>query len=87
MKSSDENQNTTETILTIDAGNYSAGIGKYNILRTEYLLNGLMKMGYDAINLGYRDFLNGPQYIIEMKKKYKIPFVSANVLLSQAKIL
>jgi len=34
---------------------------------------------FDAINLGERDFMPGPTFLLNMKKEYDLPFVSANV--------
>lgn len=36
-------------------------------------------LGYSAVNLGYRDFLQGTKFLTEMQKKYSVPFVSANI--------
>lgn len=38
-----------------------------------------MKIGYDAITFGERDFLMGSKFLLNMKKKFNIPFVSANI--------
>lgn len=37
---------------------------------------------YDAINLGEKDLQYGRQFLTDMKAKYDLPFVSANVLIS-----
>ena len=66
-------------ILVMDAGGFSAGLGKSNQLKTEYLLRGFKMMNYCAINLGYRDFLYGTINTKNIQKKYQPPFVSSNI--------
>ncbi len=48
-------------------------------LNARYLLKGMQQIQTDAINLGERDFLLGPEFILKMKKEYEIPFISANI--------
>lgn len=38
-----------------------------------------MLLGYDVVNLGEWDFVYGARFLLEMRNKYQIPFVSANV--------
>ncbi|HDL17915.1 MAG TPA: hypothetical protein ENH29_02555 [Bacteroidetes bacterium] len=68
----------TETLL-LDAGGFNAGFGQLNKIKTEYLLRGYKMLGYSAVNLGYRDFLQGTKFLTAMQKEYSIPFVSANI--------
>ncbi len=42
-------------------------------------MRALSQLKYDAINLGERDFLQGMNFLIDMKKKYNLPLISANV--------
>lgn len=36
-------------------------------------------MNYDAITLGERDFLHGTNFLLDLQKELKLPFVSANI--------
>ena len=36
-------------------------------------------MNYSAVNLGYRDFLHGTNFLKVLQEKYDVPFVSTNV--------
>ncbi|MFQ5823670.1 MAG: multiheme c-type cytochrome [bacterium] len=44
-------------------------------------------MKYDVINLAERDLQYGPEFLEEMKEKYQLPFISANVYYSGTKKL
>jgi 2',3'-cyclic-nucleotide 2'-phosphodiesterase (5'-nucleotidase family) len=44
-----------------------------------FMLEGMQAIGYDAINLGERDFLLGAQFLLDMKQKFQLPLISANV--------
>jgi hypothetical protein len=65
--------------LIVDAGNFSGGNGRNDLIKAKYLLKGMALLKYDAINLGERDLMSGKQYLAEIKKNYDIPFISANI--------
>ncbi|MBD3289522.1 hypothetical protein GF337_12025 [candidate division KSB1 bacterium] len=74
-----ENAAEWDHVLLLDAGDFvSSSSPKYE-LKIEYLLRGMKQMNYDAINLGERDFLLGANYLENLKEKYKLPFISANI--------
>lgn len=56
-------------------------------MKAEYLLKGLVQLQYDAINLGEKDLYFGDQFILQMKKKYNVPFISANLVYGDTKKL
>ena len=37
-------------------------------------------LGYDAVGLAIKDFSSGGKYLLDMAKKYAVPFVSTNVV-------
>ncbi len=62
----------------MDAGGFARGGGQISQLYTDYLVNGLSKIGYRIFNLSYRDFINGGNYIRELGKKYDVDFIASN---------
>ncbi|MDZ7392381.1 MAG: hypothetical protein ONB25_05715 [candidate division KSB1 bacterium] len=64
--------------LLVDAGGFNAGAGTLNKFKAEFLLKGLAKMGYHAINVSQRDLAHGAQPLLEWAKKEEIPLLSAN---------
>ncbi len=79
QKISAKTDNDNSYLLILDAGGFSAGLGKANLIKTEYLLKGFNMLNYSAINLGYRDFLYGTIIMKELENKHKLPFVSSNI--------
>jgi len=71
-------ENPSFTLL-LDAGGFSGGLGSINKIKTDFLLNGYKMMNYSAINLGYRDFLHGTNFLKQLQQKYDVLFVSANI--------
>ncbi len=65
--------------LVIDAGNFTAIHPDYGPAKTELLLAGMVQLGIDAINIGYRDLRSGHEFLEEIQQEYLVPFVSANV--------
>jgi 2',3'-cyclic-nucleotide 2'-phosphodiesterase (5'-nucleotidase family) len=63
----------------VDAGGFLKGYSQDSNLQTEYLLSGMMMLGYDAINLAVKDFAGGGEYLQDMRKKHDVPLVSSNV--------
>ncbi|MCR4437507.1 MAG: hypothetical protein QHJ34_00495 [bacterium] len=64
--------------LLVDAGGFNAGAGTLNKFKAEYILKGLTKMGYHAINAAQRDFAHGALPLVEQSKKDGVPLISAN---------
>jgi hypothetical protein len=65
--------------LALDVGNLTAGSRPYDLLKLSYLLDGMDRIGYDAVNLGKGEAeldLNTLDGILARHT----PFVSANVL-------
>ncbi len=74
-----------QSFIQVDGGDYNGGGGSFYQLKAEYLLRGMVQLQYDAINLGEKDLYFGDEFILEMKKKYKVPFVSANLIYQDSK--
>jgi hypothetical protein len=65
--------------LALDVGNLTSGSRPYDLLKLNYLLEGMEKIGYDAVNLGKGEAeldLNTLNRVLTQP----LPFVSANVL-------
>ncbi len=65
--------------MILDAGDFIGGRSETDRVKARFLLEGMAKVGYDAINLGERDFLLGSDFLLAMKEKHHLPFVSANI--------
>jgi len=63
----------------LDCGDFVSGSGEINELKTKYVLQAMSMIKYDAINLGERDFMFGPQLLSTLQKEYNLPFVAANI--------
>jgi hypothetical protein len=74
-----QHYSSNEHLLVLDSGDIIGGRGKKEQLKGEFLLKALSQLKYDVINLGERDFLPGLQFLMDMKDKYNLPFISANV--------
>lgn len=77
----------TPHLLLVDAGNsLFAGI-QYKTeelpkvrKKADHILNSYLEMGYQAMNIGIRDWVGGGGYLLEKTKEKKYPFISANVI-------
>ncbi|MBN2411877.1 hypothetical protein JXQ31_09295 [candidate division KSB1 bacterium] len=69
---------STDFVIFMDAGGFGRGGGEIAQLYTNYLVNGLSKIGYRIFNLSYRDFFNGGEFIRGLAKKYDVDFVASN---------
>lgn len=78
---------SNEHLLVLDSGDFIGGRGKKEQLKGEFLLKALSQLNYDVINLGERDFLQGFQFLADMKGKYDLPLVSANIFQPDGKQL
>ncbi|MBN1153750.1 hypothetical protein JXB12_02375 [candidate division KSB1 bacterium] len=68
-----------EHVLNLDCGDFLSGGREIDSIKADFLLKGFSKLNIDAINVGERDFMLGPQWILDIQKKYELPFISANV--------
>ncbi len=65
----------------VDSGDFGSAKSDFQRYKVQYLLEGMSMFHYDAINLGEKDLQYGRDFLERMKKKYHLPFISANVLL------
>ena len=63
----------------VDCGDFGSTKVKSQIFKVNYLLTGMALLNYDAINLGEKDLQYGSEFLSEIRKMHKLPFVSANV--------
>ena len=68
--------------LLVDCGDFGSTLSDAARTKVSYLLRGMAEMKYDAINLAERDLQYGIDYIREMRDRYNLPFISANVYLA-----
>lgn len=67
--------------LKIDAGGFVRQNPNPNLrLSTQYLLEALGEIGYDAINVGYADMGIGLEVLREFQTSYSLPLISANIV-------
>ena len=74
-----QHHTSNEHLLILDSGDIIGGRGKKEQLKGEFLFKAFSQLKYDVINLGERDFLQGFQFLVEMKNKYNLPLISANI--------
>ena len=65
--------------MQLDAGGFAKGYGPTAQIQTTYLVKGLLELGYDAINLSYKEFYKGGAFIKELEKNNKFNFLAANI--------
>ncbi len=65
--------------LVLDVGNLTSGSRPYDLLKLNYLLDGMRTIGYDAVNLGKGEAELDIQTLSQIVAR-QVPFVSANVL-------
>lgn len=71
--------------LVFDVGNMSPGVRPYELLKLRYLLEGMAKIGYDAVNLGRAEAEMDRQTLQDALKGSALPYVSANVIDKESK--
>lgn len=72
-------RNETPERLLVDVGNLTSGGRSYEILKLGYLLDGMRRMGYDAVNLGRREAGLDRDTLAKVIAENRLPFVSCNV--------
>ncbi|MFZ5519418.1 MAG: multiheme c-type cytochrome [Candidatus Zhuqueibacterota bacterium] len=72
-----------EHVLILETGDFNGGRGSREKLKSEFILRSFALLNYDAITPGERDFLHGVNFLLEMQKQYKLPFVSANIFYAE----
>ncbi len=73
--------------MLVDCGDFGSTKQKSQYLKVEYLLKGMSLLNYDAINLAERDLQYGREFLENLRKKYGLPFISANIYYSGTKKL
>ena len=82
-----QHHSSNEHLLILDSGDFIGGRGKKERLKGEFLFKAFSQLEYDVINLGERDFLQGYQFLEDMKNKYDLPLVSVNIFQPDGKEL
>lgn len=71
--------------LLIDAGDIFQGTPYFNLFKGKIELETMSRMGYDFATIGNHDFDLGADWLLKVSQKHaKFPFLSANLLFSQA---
>jgi hypothetical protein len=90
-----DTERTGGASLLLDAGNF---VGRrvslrdlgfsdpypFHILHNTALVRGMVAMGYDAVNVGDKDFRLGGLWLKEMRRTEKLPLISANIVYASA---
>lgn len=66
--------------LLLDVGNLTSGDRSYELLKLHYLLLGMERMGYDAVNLGAREASLDRNTLKKALGESRLPIVSCNLL-------
>jgi 2',3'-cyclic-nucleotide 2'-phosphodiesterase (5'-nucleotidase family) len=66
--------------LRVDAGSFLSLRQSYGSELTEITVAGLTRMGTQAINVCMRDLRAGLGKLKEMKRNYRVPFISSNII-------
>jgi hypothetical protein len=66
--------------LVLDAGNLTPGGRPYELLKLRYLMQGMEKIGYDAVNLGKQEAELDLNTLQAALGGSRLPFVSANLV-------
>ncbi len=67
-------------VLLVDAGDIFTGGALSGLTKGEADCAAYRLMGYDVVALGNHDFDYGSKYLREVKQKYRIPWISTNVV-------
>ncbi|MBM3458901.1 MAG: hypothetical protein FJX77_10270 [Armatimonadetes bacterium] len=65
--------------FVLDAGNMTPGGRPYELLKLRYLLEGMAKIGYDAVNLGKKEAELDLPTLRQALGEVQLPYLSANV--------
>jgi len=80
---------SVKEVILLDAGDllfkkFSAPIPENELRaatqKAELIINSFSLMGYDAVGIGDDDLSLGKDFLVEMSKKSKVPFLSSNVV-------
>ena len=66
--------------LVVDIGNMTEGTRAYELIKLRYLLEGMSKIGYDAVNVGRTEAELDLPTLRSTMKASGLPFVTANVV-------
>jgi len=76
----DEWKKQNKSFVLVDGGGFVSYPNDQGKLKTEYFLRGLSLLNYDAINVSQRDLQYGADFIKQMMEKFKLNFISANII-------
>jgi 2',3'-cyclic-nucleotide 2'-phosphodiesterase (5'-nucleotidase family) len=66
--------------LVVDNGNFVRGTNPADEIKAQVLARAMYLMGYDAINLAQEEIIFGPDRILDLRNRERIPLVSTNLL-------
>ena len=72
-------------MMQLDAGGFSKGYGPTAQIQTEYLVRGLLSLGYDALNLSHKEFYKGSALLKKIEKENKFNFLSSSIYYENGK--
>lgn len=65
--------------MVLDTGQFLCYGSRTTKIKADYMARGMAVLGYDAVNIAGWDFFLGEKFLRELKDKYRLPFVSANI--------
>ena len=66
--------------LVVDAGNFSWLNSTVSMIMTRYLIQGMNIMKVEVANLGWNELRKDIDYLRQMEREARFPFISANIL-------
>jgi 2',3'-cyclic-nucleotide 2'-phosphodiesterase (5'-nucleotidase family) len=72
-------------VIIVDNGDITGGFGKLTRIKYKTSIEAMNLIGYDILNLGEGDLFLGTDYIMNLEKNAKFPFISANIRLNNSK--
>ena len=78
-------RNTEDHVLLLDSGDVFADRGQRLRLKTDVILKAMDLMGYNALNLGSREFFFGLDFLKSVSSTISFPFISSNLVYDKSR--
>jgi 5'-nucleotidase len=78
-------RNSEDHVLLLDSGGVFADRGQRLKLKTDVILKAMDLMGYDALNLGSREFFFGLDFLKSVSSGISFPFISSNLVYDKSR--
>ena len=78
-------RNSEDHVLLLDSGGVFADRGQRLKLKADVILKAMDLMGYDALNLGSREFFFGLDFLKSVSSGISFPFISSNLVYDKSR--